>query len=193
MGFNRANFCSCTVFFFNFNVESVVKSAFMRYCDVVSWYVAIPGVIYQCAPLSLFSWFEFKIKQAVTCAEFVCPSHLTLALFSSRTVPNAAPEQWKCDSFLYSTPCYSDVLTPTHILSYLCSAVNVWNFTELWKADLWAAMMSTCDWQQKSTRKIPVSVMATGWFINGVLCVWQISPLFLYAGTNNSVLSDWHE
>lgn len=159
--FLRPSFVPVLLFFCYFNVESVVKSAFMRYCDVVSWYVAIPGVIYQCASSSLFSWFEFKIKQAVTCAEFVCPSHLTLCLFSSRTVPNAAPEQWKW-LFIQHAMLFRCSYSYSTILSYLYSAVNVWNFTELWRADLWAEMMSTSDWQQKNTRKIPVSVMATG-------------------------------
>lgn len=149
----QPDFVPVLFFFFYLNVGSVVKSAFMRYCDVVSWYVAIPGVIYQCASLSLFSWFEFKIKQAVTCAECVHQSHLTLGLFSSHTVPNAAPNQWKCDGFSYSTLWYSDVHTPTQIISYLYSAVHVWNLTKLWRADLWAVMMSTSDWQQKVPEK----------------------------------------
>lgn len=116
MGFNCSQvFVPVLLFFiFHFNVGSVVKSSFMRYCDVVSWYVAIPGVIYQCASLSLFSWFEFKIKQAVTCAECVRQSRLTLCLFSTHTAPNADPKQWKCDGLSYSTPCYSDLHTPTH-------------------------------------------------------------------------------
>lgn len=84
--------------FFQFgNVGSVVKSALMRCCDVVSWYVAIPGVIYPCASLSLFSWFEFKIKQAVTCAECVCQSRSPPRLFRQSIVKES-------DGFF--APCY---------------------------------------------------------------------------------------
>lgn len=89
------------------NVGSVVKSALMRCCDVVSWYVAIPGVIYPCASLSLFSWFEFKIKQAVTCAECVCQSRSPPRLFSAHTASNVGPRQSivkESDGFF--APCY---------------------------------------------------------------------------------------
>lgn len=113
-----AKFCFSTVIFSFCNVGSVVKSAFMRYCDVVSWYVAILDVIYQCASLSLFSWFEFKIKQAVTCAECVCQCRLPLCLFSAHTAYNAAPRQSSgndSDGFSFSTLYYSDVHAPTQI------------------------------------------------------------------------------
>lgn len=94
--------------FFQFgNVGSVVKSALMRCCDVVSWYVAIPGVIYPCASLSLFSWFEFKIKQAVTCAECVCQSRSPPRLFSAHTASNVGPRQSIVkESHGFFAPCY---------------------------------------------------------------------------------------
>lgn len=106
-----AEFSSCTliiIIFFQFgNVGSVVKSALMRCCDVVSWYVAIPGVIYPCASLSLFSWFEFKIKQAVTCAECVCQSRSPPRLFSAHTASKVGPRQSNVkESDGFFAPCY---------------------------------------------------------------------------------------
>lgn len=118
MSFNRSQVVFLYCYFSFCNVGPVVKSAFMRYCDVVSWYVAILDVIYQCASLSLFSWFEFKIKQAVTCAECVCQSRLLLCPFSAHTAPNAALRQCgvnDSDGFSYRTLYYSDVHTLTQI------------------------------------------------------------------------------
>lgn len=140
-----AEFSSCTliiIIFFQFgNVGSVVKSALMRCCDVVSWYVAIPGVIYPCASLSLFSWFEFKIKQAVTCAECVCQSRSPPRLFSARTASNVGPRQSivkESDGFF--APCY---VIEMYILGF---KPRWWSFQSC-GANLSAIIMSTCDWQ----------------------------------------------
>lgn len=141
----QPSFVPLLLFFSFCNVGSVVKSAFTRYCDVVSWYVAILDVTYQCASLLLFSWFEFKIKQAVLSVS-VCQSCLLLYLFSAHTASNVASRQCSVnnsDGFSISTLYYSDV--PTHIRTTLdmYSAVLV-KIPEVQRADL-----CTCDWQQK--------------------------------------------
>lgn len=76
--------------------------------------VAIHGVIYQCASLSLFSWFDLKIKQAVTCAESVCHWLSMLRLFGNHTAPNPELTQGKWGCFVYSMLRYSDVHVHAH-------------------------------------------------------------------------------
>lgn len=85
--FGFCNFCS-----------SVSKGTFLRYCDVVrlicSYTWCKLSVCILVRPPTSFD-LNWKIKQAVTCAERVCQPHLLPRLLGAQSVPGAASR--RCD------------------------------------------------------------------------------------------------